>query len=301
MRDIFIKHLIELIKKDPSVILITADLGFGSFDQLSQNFPDNFLNVGVAEQNMIGVASGMAMQGRKPFCYSIGNFTSLRCLEQIRNDASYHELDICIVSNGGGFSYGGLGVSHHSTEDVSIMLSLPEIEILTPSTDIEIEYLVKYAYSNKGTKYLRLDKLFETESSMKADLKPIREIKKGKNNKIYCYGSIIGEAFRLRNLMKKDLGIYSVPIISSISEKNFLDSLADTKKLIVLEENALNGGLGALISNIILKNNIHLESFHAFGLPRKFAKVVGDQDFMRKYFNLNAESIMKILSKNNDD
>ena len=100
MRDIFVNEFISLVKKNPKIILITADLGFGSFDEISKSFPDNFLNVGVAEQNMIGVAAGMAMLGRIPFCYSIGNFATLRCLEQIRNDAAYHKLPITIVSNG---------------------------------------------------------------------------------------------------------------------------------------------------------------------------------------------------------
>ena len=103
MRDIFVDEFISLVKKNPKIILITADLGFGSFDEISKKFPNNFLNVGVAEQNMIGVAAGMAMLGRIPFCYSIGNFATLRCLEQIRNDAAYHKLPITIVSNGAGF------------------------------------------------------------------------------------------------------------------------------------------------------------------------------------------------------
>ena len=110
MRDIFIEELGILAAEDPNIVLITGDLGFGVFEQFSENYPDQFLNVGVAEQNMTMVAAGMAIEGKKIFTYSIGNFPTLRCLEHIRNDICYHNLDVTIVSIGGGFSYGQLGM-----------------------------------------------------------------------------------------------------------------------------------------------------------------------------------------------
>ena len=117
MRDTFALELEQMMAEDSDIILITGDLGFGVFDSIRKNFPNNFINVGVAEQNMTGVASGLALEGYKIFTYSIANFSTFRCLEQIRNDAAYHELNVNVVSVGGAFSYGPLGMSHHATED----------------------------------------------------------------------------------------------------------------------------------------------------------------------------------------
>ena len=121
MRDLFIKTLSELSEENSDIILITGDLGFGVLDDFRKRFPDNFINAGVAEQNMTGIATGLALEGKKVFTYSIGNFPTLRCLEQIRNDACYHNANVKIVSIGGGFSYGALGISHHATEDLAIL------------------------------------------------------------------------------------------------------------------------------------------------------------------------------------
>ena len=118
---------------DSRVMLITGDLGFGVMDNFRQRFPTQFLNVGVAEQNMIGVATGLALEGYTVFTYSIANFAFMRCLEQIRNDAAYHECNVNVVSIGGGFSYGALGVSHHATEDLAIMRSLPQVTVVAPA------------------------------------------------------------------------------------------------------------------------------------------------------------------------
>ena len=123
-RDTFVNALLHAALHDPRILLITADLGFKVFDEFIEKCPNQFLNVGICEQAMIGIACGFALEGRKVFCYSIGNFPTLRCLEQIRNDACYHNLDITIVSVGVGFSYGQLGMSHFATEDLSIISSL---------------------------------------------------------------------------------------------------------------------------------------------------------------------------------
>ena len=292
MRDIFVKQLIEEIKKDSSLILITADLGFGSFDEIASDFPGNFLNVGVAEQNMIGVASGMAMLGRKPFCYSIGNFPTLRCLEQIRNDASYHNLPVTIVGNGGGFSYGGLGVTHHATEDVSILLSIPEVTILTPSTDLEVINSVEYACNNPGTKYLRLDKSFINQKSNQGSLKPLEQIKQGDDLVIFCYGGIVNEAIDLSEMLKPlQVGIFTVPMLSDLNHSLILEAIKNTNHVISLEENSINGGLGSLLASSLLENNVSLDYFKSFGISRKFSEVVGDQNFMRKHLLIDAESI----------
>ena len=137
MRDRFVDTLIELAAENDRVMLVTADLGFGIFNTFIDRFPKRFLNVGVAEQSMIGVSTGLAMSGWTVFAYSIGNFSTLRCLEQIRNDAAYHAANVNIVCSGGGFTYGNLGMSHHATEDLAIMRALPGVQVLAPCDDFE--------------------------------------------------------------------------------------------------------------------------------------------------------------------
>src|SRR6185436_4753277 len=157
MRDSFTARLEQLAAADPRIFLITGDLGFGVLDSFEKKFPRQFLNAGVAEQNMTGLATGLAIEGRTVFTYSIANFPTLRCLEQIRNDASYHDANVKIVAIGGGFSYGPLGMSHHATEDIAIMRSLP-ITVVAPGCDWEAAEATSAVAAAKGTCYLRLDK-----------------------------------------------------------------------------------------------------------------------------------------------
>ena len=158
MRDTFIEQLTKIARNDPNVLLLTGDLGFGVFENFRKEYPKQFLNVGVAEQNMSMIAAGLALKGKRVFTYSIGNFPTLRCLEQIRNDICYHDLNVTIVSIGGGFSYGALGMSHHATEDLSIMRALPNITCVAPSSLEETKDATFQLYKKKGPSYLRLDK-----------------------------------------------------------------------------------------------------------------------------------------------
>ena len=132
MRDTFVKTLMHIAQKDKNVILITGDLGFGVLKPFWEKFPDQFINAGIAEQDMTGFAAGMALSGKTVFTYSIGNFPTLRCIEQIRNDCAYHNANVKIVCVGGGFTYGSLGMSHHATEDIAVMRALPNVTVMAP-------------------------------------------------------------------------------------------------------------------------------------------------------------------------
>ena len=158
MRDAFVNQLTELARHDSDIMFLTGDLGFGVFDNFAKEFPDQYINVGVAEQNMTGIAAGLGLEGKKVFTYSIANFATLRCLEQIRNDAAYHEVNMTVVSSGGGFTYGALGMSHHATEDIAIMRALPDVNVVAPSTAWEAYHATKALTEKKGVGYLRIEK-----------------------------------------------------------------------------------------------------------------------------------------------
>lgn len=156
MRNTFIDHLIRKATHDPSVFLVVGDLGFTVVEPFIEKFPDRFLNAGVAEQNMTSLAAGIAREGYRVFTYSIANFTTLRCLEQIRNDVCYHRLPVCVVSVGGGFMYGNLGPTHHATEDIAVMRALPYTRVFVPFSRTSTRFAVDEILASPGPAYLRL-------------------------------------------------------------------------------------------------------------------------------------------------
>ena len=158
MREIFISSLLSKAKLDKNIILVTGDLGFGVLNKFTEDLPEQFINAGVAEQNMTGLSAGLALEGYNVFTYSIANFPTLRCLEQIRNDVIYHNLSVNIIAVGGGLSYGALGVSHHAIEDISIMRTFPDIQVFAPCDEVETLGILNHMLTNPKPSYLRIDK-----------------------------------------------------------------------------------------------------------------------------------------------
>lgn len=161
MRTAFIETLTQIAEKDPRIMLLVGDLGFGVVTEFAKRFPDQFVNVGVAEQNMTGIATGLALSGKIVFTYSIANFPILRCLEQLRNDVCYHQANVVSVSVGCGFSYGALGMTHHGTEDIAIMRTLPYMTTIAPGDPIETQAATAEAAKGIGPVFLRLGRAGE--------------------------------------------------------------------------------------------------------------------------------------------
>ena len=216
------KALVELAEENSNVMLLTGDLGYSVFEDFEESFPDQYINVGVAEQNMTGIAAGLALEGKIVFTYSIGNFPTLRCLEQIRNNLCYHELNVNIIGMGAGFSYGALGMTHHATEDISVMRSLPNTSVVAPSGPEEAYELVKQVAKIDGVSYIRLDKT-SLDFPGRSDIKfgAIRELIAGFDIAILATGGITKNAI---NIAKKaidkgvSVGIYSVHTIKPLDK-----------------------------------------------------------------------------------
>lgn len=300
MRDAFFSELLIQAKNDPEIILITGDLGFGVLDEFRNTLPHQFINAGVAEQNMAALSAGLALSGKKVFTYSIGNFPTLRCLEQIRNDICYHKLDVTTVAIGAGFSYGQLGTSHFATEDLAIMSALPNMSIIVPANSDETACLLRESIASKGPKYLRLDKS-ETRkhpSLINTTLGAPNILCSGEDFTLIGQGGIVEELLiAARELKKFNL---SCDVISLNTNKNIevdilTQSISKTRKVIILEEHQIRGGLGSSIGDIVLENNIKLELFYKFGLNDEFPEIVGDQSFLRQYYKLNARSVVDFV------
>tara|TARA_B100000212_G_scaffold335831_1_gene308351 strand:- start:109 stop:1032 length:924 start_codon:yes stop_codon:yes gene_type:complete len=306
MREEFIEELSNLAKQDRKVFLITADLGFGALDNFKENFPNQYLNVGVAEQNMTAIAAGLALEGFKVFTYSIGIFPTFRCLEQIRNDICYHNLDVTIVSTGAGFSYGQLGVSHFAIDDISVMRSLPGMSIISPSDGWQIKILLNQIYKNSSPKYIRIDKsqAFLKEKSKDIKFGNATKIRSGDDISLVCYGGITSEAIKVSEILAKEnifCRVLEFHTLKPFDYKSLISAAIATRYIFSIEEHNINGGIGSICAEFLAESGINY-FFRRFGLPDKFPHIVGDQYYLRSYFSLDAQSIAakcKSFLKNN--
>jgi transketolase len=303
MRDNFIKQLEILAENNPKILLITADLGFGVFNEYKKKFASQFLNVGVAEQNMTGVATGMALEGYNVFTYSIANFPTLRCLEQIRNDACYHNANVTIVSVGAGFSYGALGISHHATEDLAIMRSLPEITVVSPCGLWETMEATKAIAKHPGTCYFRLDKTYGDDSPKAGEtfeLGKARILREGADCSIIVTGGILEEVQNAVDKLAADginSRIISMHTITPLDKDKIIQAAQETGNIITVEEHIVNGGLGGAVAEVLLESNTRPDKFLRIGLGRKFSSIVGTQSYLRKQYGLDSDSIYRKVKK----
>src|SRR4051812_13965194 len=299
MRDHFVKRLSTLAAQDDRIMLLTADLGFGVLTDFAAKFPRQFLNVGVAEQNMTGVATGMALEGLTVFTYSIGNFPTLRCLEQIRNDAAYHDANVKIVSVGSGFSYGSLGMSHHATEDISILRAIPGITIFSPCDLWEAMEATEACVKTPGTCYLRLDKSAAGSNEAPGEKFVVgqpRLRRAGNDITIIAAGGIVEEALKAAQALaekKIQARVLGVHTIRPLPAETFVAAARETGGIITLEEHTLDGGLGGLVAETLLDHGVTPRRFRRMGMRNGFSSIVGSQAYLRKRYGLDADAVTR--------
>lgn len=298
MRDAFIARLESLAQANSRVFLITGDLGFAVLEAYARRFPRQYLNAGVAEQNMTGLATGMALEGRIVFTYSIANFPTLRCLEQIRNDAAYHDANVKIVAIGGGFSYGVLGMSHHATEDLAILRAIPSITVVAPGCLWEAEEATEAVVGTPGVCYLRLDKSDAGRTNHEGEcfaLGKIRTVREGNDVTLLATGGILGVALRAAEQLAAD-GI-SARVLSAHTLRPFdaatvFRACRETGGIITIEEHVVDGGLGGLVAETCLEAGIIPRAFRRIGLRSGFSSIVGSQDYLRAHYGMDEAAIV---------
>lgn len=298
MRDSFITSLHKLAEKDKDIVLLTADLGFKVFDKFESSFPGQFFNVGVAEQNMMGIATGLAIEGKKVVTYSIGNFGTLRCLEQIRNDACYHDANITIIANGGGFSYGSLGMSHHTTEDLAILRALPNMTVVAPCTANEAGEAITAMITNNGAGYLRLDKIGANDfvSEEPFVIGKSRRYKDGKDITFIATGSILGEVNIASKELKKigiDARVVGMHTVKPIDIDEVRDAALNTDGIVTVEEHNKDGGLGSAISEVCMDLGMIPKKFLRIGLDNQYSSIVGSQQYLRQRYEMDSKAIIR--------
>ena len=297
MRDAFIKTLLEIAKKDPNVILVTGDLGFGVLDNFAKELPNQFINSGVNEQTMMGMAAGISSTGKRVFVYSIGNFPTLRCIEQIRNDVALMDNSVVVVSVGAGYSYGSQGYTHHALEDIAMMRALPNMDVIIPCDPVETELLTtQIAKSNKPS-YLRIGKSNEI---IFHKTKPSHEygkficFKEGNAGNILAVGSVISLALLASKELESkglNIGVYSVPYVSQIDISK-LSQIAKSGPILTIEEHSYRGGFGSAILEACAANEIKAD-IRIVASDQKNLSQIGGQEFLRDQNGINLAKIIK--------
>lgn len=252
MRTAFVEQLILEAGKNDKIFLVVADLGFSVVEKFAELFPDRFLNVGIAEQNAMGVAAGLAMEDYIVYVYSIGNFPTLRCMEQIRNDVAYPNLNVRIVAVGGGYSYGSLGVSHHTTEELGMLRTLPNMMVVAPGDPSEARAITTLSTIHQGPAYIRLGKANEPQIHEKQ----IFSIKAGEilpvltnqsKTAVLTTGTMLNHAKSEILEQNKEYDLYSCPFVKPIDTCFLMNIAGQYQEIITIEEHQLNAGFGSAV------------------------------------------------------
>jgi len=297
MRGAFFRALSALAERDHRINLIVGDLGFGVVEEFAQRFPKRFLNAGVAEQNMTGIAAGMALSGKIVFTYSIANFPILRCLEQVRNDVCYHNANVKIVAVGGGLAYGSLGSTHHATEDLAVMRSLPRMVVVAPGDPAETEAATQAVAAHSGPCYLRLGRAGEAKvhcGHIDFQLGKAIQIRQGVDLTLISTGGLLETAVRAAELLHHaglQARVLSMHTVKPLDADAILAAARETGAVFTLEEHSVTGGLGGAVSELLAEAGEGPVTFRRFGLPSAFSSVVGTQEYLRAQHGLSAESV----------
>lgn len=299
MRYSFIKTLTKEAQKNKRIMLLTGDLGFTIFEDFQKEFPDRFINVGVAEQNMMGLAAGLALSGKIVFAYSIATFATMRAFEQIRNNIAAHNAHVIIVGSGCGLSYGPGGFTHQSIEDISLMRSIPNMTVISPADPIEVMWATKFVVGLRRPIYLRIGKKGEEFLHKKIPKLKLGKgyiLRRGNDFAILATGNMVINALRTADILYKRNNIQSTVV--SLHTLKPLDSrliknLAQRVPLIVtVEEHSEIGGLGSAVAEIIAgeRQNTRLVRI---AIPDRFIIEVGSQEHLRQKLGLDPETIAK--------
>lgn len=296
MRDTFVKTLLAEAKKDPNIILMTGDLGFGVLDDFQKELPGQFINSGVNEQTMMGLAGGYASTGKRVFVYSIGNFPTLRCLEQIRNDVCLMNNPVVIVSVGAGYAYGSQGYTHHALEDIAVLRALPNMDVIVPADPYETAGITKHLTLTSNPSYLRLGKSNEPsihQGEIQIEPGRINELVSGNDGTLIFSGSVGIIAIKAAEELlsqSTNVSVASMPYISRI-DLNYLRAAAEKGPIVILEEHSYRGGVGSSILETLTMHAISAR-VALVASDQKNLSQIGDQDFLRNENGINVKNVV---------
>ncbi len=303
MRDAFSEALYQIAKKDRRVMLVTSDTGAICHDKFRDSLSDQYLNIGIAEQNMIGIAAGLALAGKLAYVYALVPFATMRCYEQIRVDLCCMGLPVTVVGVGAGYDYSTLGPTHHGTEDIALMRCLPGMSIFSPSDSIMVEAIAKLSYKLPGPKYIRLDRTGTPliYSGIKEDFtKGAAVLKKGEDACIIATGRMVYNALKVSEKLAKHKiksTVVDLYRIEPLNEELMLNIINKFGFIVTLEEHFLKGGIGTLINELIVKKEKRC-LVKNFGIPDKFCRQYDSKrEYLQALMGLDVKSVSSALTR----
>jgi transketolase len=300
MRAAFSEALVRLAKSDPNVLLLTGDHGYALFDEFRRECPKQYINAGIAEQNMVGMAAGLARTGFRPFVYGLSAFIPVRVVEQIKLDIAHDNLPVFLIGDGAGFVYSHLGTSHQSTEDIACTRALPNLSVYSPADRFEVTACMNLAYQKMAPAYIRMGKsdlgdLHSTQLQLTEG-----DLLKLKDNQIdgvtfIATGSLVGTAMEIAREHFPEAVVWSTPCIKPINHNLVIDICKKSHAVIVLEEHSILGGLGSVITEI--SSEFAPVRILRVGVQDRFSHYCGTYEYLLKEHALNKEAILFQVDK----
>lgn len=303
MRDTFSDILYNIAKKDKRVILVTSDTGAICHDEFRANLPNQYLNIGIAEQNMIGLAAGLALAGKLVYAYALVPFATMRCYEQIRVDLCCMGLPVTVVGVGAGYDYSTLGPTHHGTEDIALMRALPGMTIFSPSDSIMVEAIARMSYELPGPKYIRLDRTGTPliyQDRNEDFTRGIAVLRTGPDLCIIATGRMVYNALRVSDKLAKhgmSATVIDIYRIKPLAEELIFETIDKFGFIVTMEEHFLTGGIGTIINELLIKKRKRCVVKN-FGIPDKFCRQYdGKREYLQGLMGIDIESATSILMK----
>jgi len=294
MRAAFSEALVRLAKNDPDVVLLTGDHGYALFDDFRRECPTQYINAGIAEQNMVGMAAGLARTGFRPFVYGLSAFIPVRVVEQIKLDVAHDKLPVIFIGDGAGFVYSHLGTSHQSTEDIACTRAIPDLSVYSPADRFEVTACMELAYHSKAPVYLRMGKSDRGDVHLavpQARIGSLLEAKSGKAGDIafIATGALVRTAVDIAAGLYPNATVWSTPFIKPIDSKQVTAICKQNRVVVVLEEHSVLGGLGSVIAEIA--SEFALARILRVGVLDRFSHHCGTYEYLLKEHGLDRLAI----------
>jgi transketolase len=285
MRTETIDALTDFARANPDVMLLTADLGYSVLERFAEALPAQYVNVGVCEQAMVGIAAGLALSGRRVVLYSIANFPTLRCLEQLRNDVCYHDLPVTVIAVGGGLAYGAQGYTHHGVEDLGIMAMLPNMAVASPADPLEAVALLPQLLDRRRPAYLRLGRSGEPvlhAPGTAVTLEQAIMLRRGGDIALLATGPILGRALAAAEVLASrgvSASVLSFPGFRPLDEAAVLAAARAHRALLTIEEHSVSGGFGTRVAEVLVGAGL-APRFGKYGVTEALRGRIGSQAWL---------------------
>lgn len=293
MRSTFSIALTDIALSDPRVILLTGDHGYALFDEFRQSCPDQYINAGIAEQNMIGVSAGLARAGFRPYVYGLSAFVPIRVIEQIKIDLAHDCLPVVLIGDGAGFVYSHLGTSHQSTEDIAVTRALANLHVYSPADRHELRRCLELSADITTTTYLRIGKADRGDihaGSINASAGEVLKVRHGKPELIFlAVGSMVRTAIDVAESAYPDATVWSAPFVKPIDEAKIIEIARQASAIVCFEEHSIYGGFGSLIAEMISE---HVPTkLLRIGVQDRYSNACGSYEYLLQEHGLDVESI----------